>query len=320
MHALLTLFAPSEFRHGYLERQKALASLLGAASELQALLDSDELDQALSKAIELGELGVRLGTMLDADRDQAPLLKEKENNKHELEARMLAQRLLNHLNGNIRLTMPETIAELTLWARNAVHKWATSRRLNVFRMRLFAACLVAVTLLSGVYLAVDYAIDLHSRKIERARLSQFDVDLASPRHIRPPHFVVGGLLFPETDGESHWCWGLGPRTLIAFVLHEPRQITVSGSLHNPIAGQVVTFNGNGTLQSLPFERSPTWPQADSVFTFTFNGVQGLNTLSIEFTDWNHKNSVFAPNDANQYAVAFQRLAITTSALKTNADQ
>lgn len=320
MHNLLTLFAPPEFRHGYLKRKMALASLLGAASELQALLDSDKLDQALSKAIELGELGITLGTMLDADCDQATHFAVKKNSNHELEARMFAQQLLNNHDGNIRLTIPETIAALTQWARKAVRTWAASRRLNVYRVRLFAACLVAGTLLSGIYFAVDYAANLHSRKIEMARLSQFDVDLANPHHIRPPDFKVGGLLLPESDGESHWCWGLGPKTLIAFILHEPRRVTVSGALHNPIAGQVATFNGNGTVQHFRFERSPAWPQADSEFTFIFNGVPGLNTLSIEFADWNHKNSAFAPNDPNQYAVAFQRLVVTTNTLQTNAAQ
>jgi len=320
MHALSTLFAPPEFRNGYLERIKALKSLLGLASELQALLDSDELNQALIKATELSELGITLGTMLDADPHQASLFANTGNNKHELEARMLARRLLKHDGDNIRLTMPETIAALTSWARMAVNKWAASRRLNAYRIRFFSACLVAVTLLSGIYFAGDYALSLHARKIEMARLSQFDVDLASPNHTRPSHFKVGGLLLPEREGERYWCWGLGPRTLIAFVLQEPQQITVSGALHNPIAGQVATFNGNGTLQSFPCELSRTWPQADTEFTFTFNGIQGLNTLSIEFTDWNHKNSAFAPNDPNQYAVAFQRLSLTTSKLKTDAGQ
>lgn len=319
MHALLTLFAPPELRQEYLERNKTLKSLLGTASELQALLDCNELDKAAIKAVELGERGITLGVMFDADRDRASQLGDMGNNKHELEARKLAQRLLNH-HDDIRLSMPETIAALTLWARQALRAWATAHRLNSYRMRALAVYLVGIMLLSGIYCAVDFAANLHFKNIELERQSQFTVDLASPGHILPPHFKVGGLLPPEIDGALHWCWGLGPKTLIAFVLHKPLEVTVSCTIHNPIAGQTVTFNGNGALQSFTIEHPAPWPQANSELTFTFKGVQGLNTLSIEYAEWNYKNIVFAPDDPNQYAVAFKRLELTTHKLTPNAEK
>jgi len=318
MHPLLTLFAPPELRQRYLEREKTLESLLGAASELQALLDCDELDQATIQAVELGKLGITLGAMLDADHDRAPQLRGMENSKHELEARMLAQRLLNHHDDNIRLSMPETIAALTLWARQALRAWATVRRMNSYRMRALAVYLVGLVLVAGICFAVDSAISLHSKKIELERQSQFTVDLASPGYRLPPHIKVGGLLLPESDGAHHWCWGLGPKTLIAFVLQKPLEVTVTSTIHNPIAGQTVTFNGNGALQSFTIEQPAPWPQANSELTFTFKGVQGLNTLSIEYADWNYKSIVFAPDDPNQYAVAFQRLELTTHQSTPNA--
>ncbi|WP_027192230.1 hypothetical protein [Fundidesulfovibrio putealis] len=318
MHPLLTLFAPPELRQGYLERQKTLESLLNAASELQALLDCDELDQATIKAVELGELGITFGARLDADHGQAPHLVGMGNNKHELEARTFAQRLLNHHDDNIRLSMPETISTLKLWARQALRAWTTARHLNSYRMRALAVYLVGIVLVAGIYFAVDSAVSLHFKKIELERQSQFTVDLASPGHILPPHFKVGGLLPPERDGALHWCWGLGPKTLIAFVLHKPLEVTVSCTIHNPIAGQTVTFNGNGALQSFTIEHPAPWPQANSELTFTFKGVQGLNTLSIAYADWNYKSIVFAPDDPNQYAVAFKRLELTTHKLTPNA--
>lgn len=319
MHALLKFFAPPELLQEYLERKNALTSLLGAASELQVLLDSDELDQAAIMAVKLGELGIMLGTMLDADRDRASQLGGMGNTNHELEAKMLAQRLLNH-DDNIRLSMPETIAALTLWARQALRAWATAQRLNSYRMRALAVYFLGIVLLAGIYHAVDSAANLHFKNIELERQSQFTIDLANPGYSLPPHFKVGGLLLPESDGAFHWCWGLGPRTLIAFVLQKPRQVTVSCAIHNPIAGQTVTFNGNGTHQSFSIERSAPWPQANSEMTFTFNGVQGLNTLSIEYADWNHKSIAFAPDDPNQYAVAFRRLELTTHKLTPDAEK
>jgi len=320
MHALLTFLAPPKLRQGYLKKKKTLESLLGAASESQALLDCDELDQAIIKAVELGELGITFGAMLDADRDRVSQLGGMENHKHELEARMLAQRLLNHHGDSIRLSMPNTIAALTLWARQALRAWATARRMNSYRMRALAVYLVGIVLVAGIYFAVDSAVSLHSREIELERQSQFTVDLASPGYSLPPHFKVGGLLLPERDGALHWCWGLGPKTLIAFVLQKPLEVTVSCTIHNPIAGQTATFNGNGALQSVTIEQPAPWPQANSKLTFTFKGVQGLNTLSIEYTDWNYKNTVFAPDDPNQYAVAFQRLELTTHKLNPNAEK
>lgn len=304
-----TLSAPSELRQEFKELKSKLSAILKGASEVRALLDADELSRAKDMAAALGDLAIEFGSALDASSRTERHAGDAALNECERTARTFAQALCNP-DDAMRLSMPETLAGLTAWSRRALQAWG-KERLNIYRRRTLTAVLLAVACLAGIYAAADHVAALHSRKIERERASHFDVDLARPGHNLPSHFKVGGLLLPESDGSHHWCWGLGPKTLIAFVLQEPRQITVSGTLHNPIAGQIVTFNGNGTLRTYTLDRTHTWPQADFEFTFTFTGEPGLNTLSIEYGDWNHKSNSFAPNDPNQYAVAYQKLLLST---------
>lgn len=104
-----------------------------------------------------------------------------------------------------------------------------------------------------------------------------------------------------------WRWALGPQTQVSFQLPAAQSLAVDFSFLNPIPGQDVVIEANGT----PVDKVVGINQNQTVNKRAeFAGVQGANTIVFKYKRWNKNPVAIAPNDNRPMAIAFTKFAIT----------
>jgi hypothetical protein len=211
----------------------------------------------------------------------------------------------------LRLALPDRLQAVMSWLgrrrRAALAALGDGRRRLRRLARLAAALALAACLVAGG----RHAWLAYAKRAELAARSDFAVDLVAAPEALPPDFRAAGLLSVERDGDHVWRWGLGPQTVLAFILHEPRRVRLTLQCNNPVPGQTiaVTANGRQAIWELPEARP--WMAGLDDFSLTFDGVVGLNAVVVDYRRFNQSGVAFAPADPTNYAAAFTAISLAT---------
>jgi len=294
--------------HGNLKH--LLSRMLCACRDTRNLLDANELDAAAAHADSARELAVEYGRVLAGAAEHLAGKPGSILGRLAGEGLPLSRRVVE-VEGNPRLDVPEALFSLQKWAERCHRLWMRESGYRVFRLRSVAASLGLAMAVAVCGLGV-FRIFTHfeNERLMEAR-SRFEVDLVRPAEPLPAQIRIGGMLGPERDGRGSWRWGTGPQTLIAFVLEKPRPVSVVLEACNPIPSQVLRIDGNGKKLVVPIPDAHAWLEKSAGVSFTFDGVKGLNVLSISYDAWNLHGAAFAPDDPAPYAVAYTRMVIST---------
>jgi hypothetical protein len=212
----------------------------------------------------------------------------------------------------LRLRLPDTLQALMVWLagrrRQALAALGEGRRQ--------AVRLAGATLGLGLVLAVAAGgreVWLwRQQSLAREARAAFAVDLLREAEALPPDFKVAGLCSLERQADGRvWRWGVGPRTLVAFVLPLPRTVRLAFRVNNPVPGQVLTVTVNGAATEFPLPTAHRWLEADEAVGLTFPGQAGLNTIAVDYKAYNQHTMAFAPADPTGYAAAFTAFTIAT---------
>ncbi|KHK01877.1 hypothetical protein [Desulfovibrio sp. TomC] len=211
----------------------------------------------------------------------------------------------------LRLTLPDRLHEAMVWLagrRRQALVILGERRRRALRLAAGALCLGLVVAVGAGGREVWRA---RQQSLAREARATFAVDLFDATKPLPPDFKVAGLLGLEREGGRHWRWGLGPRTVVAFVLPLPRTVRLTFRVNNPVPGQALTVTANGAVTVLPLPKAQGWMEGEEACDLTFPGQVGLNSITIDYKAYNQFGVAFAPGDPTGYAAAFTAFAIAT---------
>lgn len=109
-----------------------------------------------------------------------------------------------------------------------------------------------------------------------------------------------------TTENKDFRWALGPSTRINFNSDKLQSLEVTMDFFNPIEGQglEVSFNGS-TVQNLGLLHQGTHMK----LSFYVKAIPGLNHLTLNYKDWNGKETIFAPDDLRPIALLFRELEL-----------
>jgi len=211
----------------------------------------------------------------------------------------------------LRLTLPDRLQAVMSWLRQrrraALAALGDGRR----RLRRLARLAVGLVLAAGLVVGGRHAWLAYAHHLELAARSDFAVDLVAAPEALPLDFKAAGLLSVERDGDHVWRWGLGPQTMLAFVLYEPRRVRLTLRCNNPVPGQTITVSANGKQATWELPEARPWMAGQDDFSLTFDGVVGLNSVVIDYRRFNQSGVAFAPADPTNYAAAFTAITLAT---------
>ena len=211
----------------------------------------------------------------------------------------------------LRLTLPDTLQPVMVWLagrRRQALVVLGERRRQVVRLAAWAFCLgLVVAAAAGGREVWRW----RQQSLEHEARATFAVDLLDAASPLPPDFKVAGLLSPEQKDGHRWRWGVGPRTVVAFVLPLPRIVHLTFRVNNPVPDQQLTITANGAAAMLPLPKAHRWMEGEETFALTFPGQVGLNAITIDYKAFNQSGMAFAPGDPTGYAAAFTAFAIAT---------
>ena len=125
---------------------------------------------------------------------------------------------------------------------------------------------------------------------------------------------IGGLDQTEESRRQRFVWGLGPQTVLAFSLQQPRRLRLEYGIANSLPGQRVSIAVNGVdMAELVFLESPGGDERQSGVD-VYNASAGLNAISFLYDDWNGHKSVVNAEDGRQLAVRFTTLRLVADGL------
>ena len=181
----------------------------------------------------------------------------------------------------LRLTLPDRLHAVLLWLgerRRSAYAALGEGRRQALRLAVGTLVLVLVCGLAAWGRALWRAREVRLAKLAR---STFVADLIAAPEALPPHFKVAGLLSVERGDGHVWRWGVGPRTVVAFVLETPRTVRLTLRLSNPVPDQVLTIAANSEKSTLSLPQARPWMARQDAFSLQFPGVEGLNAIVID---------------------------------------
>ena len=116
--------------------------------------------------------------------------------------------------------------------------------------------------------------------------------------------ALTGLDQLELSPSGRYRWALGEQTKFSFILPEAMDLQFDLSAQSPIENQSIELLFNGQRQ----DRLDTLLSRQSK-TYLLKAQAGLNTLELNYADWNHNISSFAPNEPRQLSVNFTVLRL-----------
>lgn len=282
------------------EIDAAFASLARQRNALETLLDAGDMAAAGSEAGRFGEKAGQLRRLLATHLPETGPPPDAfgrtvccDDDEHAL-----------------RMEMPERLHAAMSWLGKRRRETLEALRGHSRAFYFLRGCLVlalAAMLAFGGRAVWKAAV----HRQELAALSDFDVDLLAAPDAVPRDFKTAGLLSVER-GEGHvWRWGVGPRTVLAFVLYEPRVMRLALRLSNPVPGQTLTVTTNGQETSWQLPQAKPWMRDQDDFSTTFTGIVGLNTVLVDYRLYNQHGMAFAPDNQTPFAAAYTEIRLTT---------
>ncbi|MCP2727785.1 hypothetical protein [Limnofasciculus baicalensis] len=122
-----------------------------------------------------------------------------------------------------------------------------------------------------------------------------------------PHGIaVTGISTIEGSTPNNWRWALGSETSLVFELLTSQELNLLFSFDNPIEGQDVIVEVNGsTVKEITNIRKNE--KIDQILKIP--AVKGRNQIVFRYKYWNNKPVSFAPNDPRQMSISFTKFMI-----------
>jgi len=124
---------------------------------------------------------------------------------------------------------------------------------------------------------------------------------------QPSGFSTVGLTPIRTQDGTSWRFGLGPSTTFEFTDTRIRTVALSFSVVGLFPEQEFGVEVNGQTRhhvtGIPVQRSALTQTA------TFTTQPGVNTVVLQYKDWNRRSQAYLPGESRVLAAKFVRLSI-----------
>ena len=178
-------------------------------------------------------------------------------------------------------------------ARLRSHRWARA---------------VAITPL--VIVAAALAMNFHS--ITDRMYSRTFIDLFKKQR-DATNYKTAGFGSLELDGRNNtpFVWGIGPTSVICVDLPQNTRLRMQSSFERPMSALSIRYVVNGLQASVYNPTDAAGGMSGQSHAFEFEGVQGLNIIEVQYSEWNGRNMKFAPDDPRLLTVAYRSFSIMT---------